>query len=52
MNKLGILSGILCVLLSLLYDWQITLILMLYFVATKTDLVLLIDKRLGNNNDS
>lgn len=46
MNKLGILSGIFCVLLSLFYDWQITLILIFYFIATKTDTVILIDQKI------
>lgn len=46
MNKLGIIAGILCLLYSLFYDWQITIILLFYFVATKTDVVLLIDKKI------
>jgi|DEB0MinimDraft_4_1074332.scaffolds.fasta_scaffold158757_2 uncharacterized membrane protein len=45
MNKLGILSGIFCVLLSLLYDWQITLILIFYFIATKTDTVIFVEQK-------
>ena len=46
MNKLGILAGILCLLFSLIYDWQITLILILYFVATKTDTVIFIEQKI------
>ena len=39
MNTLGKISGILCVLLSLFYDWQLTIILLLFFVTIKTDMV-------------
>lgn len=46
MNKLGIIAGVLCLLISLFYDWQITLILMLYFVAIKTDTVILIEQKI------
>ena len=45
MNKLGILTGILCLTLSLIYDWQLTLILILYFVATKTDMVIFVEQK-------
>jgi len=45
MNKLGISTGILCLILSLIYDWQLTLILILYFIATKTDTVIFVEQK-------
>jgi hypothetical protein len=46
MNKLGIIAGLLCLIYALIYDYQLAIILLLYFVASKTDVVLLIDKKI------
>ena len=45
MNKLGLVAGIACLIWSAFYDWQITFILLLYFVATKSEMIILIDKK-------
>lgn len=46
MNKLGIIAGLLCFIYALIYDFQLAIILVLYFVATKSDTVILIDKKI------
>ena len=46
MNKLGMIAGILCVIYALIYDYHLAIILLLYFVATKSDMVILIDKKI------
>jgi len=46
MNKLGIISGLACLAWALFYDWQIVGILLLFFIATKTDTVILIDQKI------
>ena len=46
MNKLGITAGLLCFIYALIYDYHLAIILLLYFVATKTDVVILIDKKI------
>lgn len=46
MNKLGIIAGLLCLSFSLIYDWQIAVILLLFFIAIKTDTVILIEKKI------
>lgn len=46
MNKIGIIAGILCFIYALVYDYHIAIILLLYFVASKTDVVILIDKKI------
>ena len=46
MNKLGIIAGLGCFIYALIYDYQLAIILLLYFVASKTDVVLLIDKKI------
>jgi len=46
MNKIGIIAGILCFTYALVYDYHIAIILLLYFVASKTDVVILIDKKI------
>jgi len=43
MNKLGIIAGLLCLIYALIYDYHLAIILLLYFVASKTDVVILID---------
>lgn len=45
MDKFGILSGILCFIYAITYDYHLAVILLLYFIATKTDVVILINKR-------
>ena len=46
MNKIGIIAGLLCFIYALIYDFQLAIILVLYFVATKSDTVILIDKKI------
>lgn len=46
MNKLGIIAGLLCLSFSLIYDWHIAVILILFFVAIKSDTVILIDQKI------
>lgn len=46
MNKLGIIAGLLCFIYALIYDFQLAIILTLYFVASKSDMVILIDKKI------
>lgn len=46
MNKLGIIAGLLCFIYALIYDFQLAIILALYFVASKSDMVILIDKKI------
>jgi len=46
MNKLGIIAGLLCLLYALIYDYHLAIILLLYFVASKSDVVILIDKKI------
>jgi hypothetical protein len=46
MNKLGITAGLLCFIYALIYDYHLAIILLLYFVASKTDVVILIDKKI------
>lgn len=46
MNKLGLICALLCFSFSLWYSWEVTIILFLYFVATKTDTVILIDQKI------
>tara|TARA_S200002703_G_C3738772_1_gene227155 strand:+ start:602 stop:775 length:174 start_codon:yes stop_codon:yes gene_type:complete len=46
MNKLGIATGLACFIYALIYDYHLAIILLLYFVASKTDVVLLIDKKI------
>lgn len=46
MNKLGIIAGLLCLIYALIYDYHLAIILVLYFVATKSDVVILIDRKI------
>lgn len=46
MNKLGIIAGLMCFIYALIYDYHLAIILLLYFVASKTDVVMLIDKKI------
>lgn len=46
MNKLGIIAGLLCFIYALIYDYHLAIILVLYFVATKSDVVILIDRKI------
>jgi len=46
MNKLGIISGLLCFIYALVYDYHLAIILLLYFVAIKSDVVILIDRKI------
>ena len=46
MNKLGIVAGLLCFIYAFIYDYHVGIILLLYFIASKTDIVILIDKKI------
>lgn len=46
MNKLGIVAGLLCFIYAFIYDYHVGIILLLYFIASKTDVVILIDKKI------
>lgn len=46
MNKLGIIAGVACLIWAMFYDWQIAIILVLFFIALKSDMVILIDKKI------
>ncbi len=46
MNKLGIISGLTCFIYALLYDYHLAIILLLYFIASKSDTVILIDQKI------
>ena len=43
---LGIIAGILSLLGSVFYGWQLTVILILFYVSLKTDTVLLVEDKL------
>ena len=46
MNKIGIVAGLLCFIYAFIYNYHIGIILLLYFVASKSDTVILIDKKI------
>ena len=46
MNKLGIIAGLLCFIYALVYDYHLAIIFLLYFVAIKSDVVILIDRKI------
>jgi hypothetical protein len=45
MNKLGLVAGIACLILSAFYDWQLVIILTLFFIALKSDIVILLESK-------
>ncbi len=45
MNKLGLVAGIACLIWSALYDWQLVIILTLFFIALKSDIVILLESK-------
>lgn len=46
MKILGIVAGLLCFIYAFIYDYHLAIILLLYFVASKIDLVILIEKKI------
>ena len=45
MNKLGLVAGIVCLIWSAFYDWQLVIILTLFFIALKSDIVILLESK-------
>jgi hypothetical protein len=45
MNKLGLVAGIACLICSAFYDWQLVIILTLFFIALKSDIVILLESK-------
>ena len=45
MNKLGLVAGIACLIWSAFYDWQLVIILSLFFIALKSDIVILLESK-------
>jgi hypothetical protein len=46
MKILGIIAGITCLIWAMFYDWQVAIILVLFFIALKSDMIILIDKKI------
>lgn len=46
MKILGIISALLCFSYAFFYDWQIGIILVLFFIGLKSDMVILIDGKI------
>lgn len=54
MNRIGLIFALLTLVWSAIYDWQLTGILLFFFIAVKTDIVWYIEKLLSPiiKNDS
>lgn len=46
MKILGIISALLCFTYAFFYDYNIAIILLLYFIASKTDVLILLNKKI------
>jgi hypothetical protein len=45
MKILGIISALACLVYAFVYDYNIAIILLLFFIATKTDFMLIVNRK-------
>lgn len=47
-NKLGIITFLSSIIFAFIYDWQLAIILLLFFVSYRTDMVMYVNSQIQN----